>query len=501
MMLVLLGALALELVGGVAAIWLQRKPRVALRVGFGATLVGCVIGLVPVVQTLLGNSLLSFRRPWSVPYGEFYLELDALSALFLFAILGLAGVAALYGSEYLEAYQNRKPLGATIFFFNLMVAAMAVVVMARNGMLFLVAWEIMSLASYFLLTFEDEKPEVCEAGLTYLIATHLGAAFLFAMFVLAARETGSLNFDQFHLLAAASPTTSSVLFVLAVIGFGAKAGFVPFHVWLPEAHPAAPSHVSALMSGVMIKTGIYGILRLLTYLGPPPAWWGILLLIIGALSGILGILYALAQRDLKRLLAYSSVENIGVIGLGIGVGLLGQASGQLLVSAAGYAGALFHILNHALFKGLLFLGAGSVLHATTTRNMEKLGGLLKTMPRAGILFLLGSVAICALPPMNGFVSEWFIYNGMLRGGFAITGSIGLLLVFSAVGLAFIGSLALAAFSKAFAIVFLGEPRSQYARRPHDAGARMNTAMTLLAAGCILAGLYPSLVMKLILPGV
>jgi hydrogenase-4 component B len=253
------------------------------------------------------------------------------------------------------------------------------------------------------------------------------------------------------------------------------------------------------MSGAMIKTGIYGILRLLTFLGPPPAWWGILLLIIGALSGILGILYALAQSDLKRLLAYSSVENIGVIALGLGVGLLGQASGQPLVSATGYAGALFHVLNHALFKGLLFLGAGSVLHAAATRNMEKLGGLLKTMPRTGILFLLGSVAICALPPMNGFVSEWLIYNGMLRGGFILTGANSLLLVFSAVGLAFIGGLALIGFTKAFGIVFLGEPRSEQARHTHEAGWRMTSAMTVLAAGCVLFGLFPILGIKLILP--
>lgn len=500
-MTIFLGALAIMMVGGVMALLFQRQARTALTIGFGSAALGCIAGLFPAIQTLFAGDVLTFRQPWRVPYGELFLQVDALSAFFLLAIFGLAFFAAIYGYEYLQAYQERKRLGAALFFFNLLIAAMAIVVTARNGMLFLVAWEVMSLASYFLVNFEHERPEVRAAGFTYLVATHLGTAFLFAMFVLAAREAGSMSFDQFHQLATLSPGAAGALFVLAIIGFGTKAGFVPFHVWLPEAHPAAPSHVSALMSGVMIKTGIYGILRLLTFLGPPPAWWGIALMVIGALSGIVGIIFALAQRDLKRLLAYSSVENIGVIGLGLGVGLLGQTTGQPLVSVAGYAGALFHVLNHALFKGLLFLGAGSVLHATSTLDMERLGGLLKRMPRTGIAFLIGVVAICALPPLNGFASEWLIYNGMLRGGLLINGSKDLLLVFAAVGLAFIGGLVLAGFTKAFGIVFLGEPRSDHAKHAHEAGWRMRLAMTALAAGCVILGLLPMSAMFLVLPAV
>lgn len=500
-MTIFLGALAIMMVGGAAALLFQRQPRTALTIGFGSAALGCIAGQFPAMQTLFGGDALTFRQPWRVPYGELFLQVDALSAFFLIAIFGLAFFAAIYGREYLQSYQERKRLGAALFFFNLLVSAMAIVVTARNGMLFLVAWEIMSLASYFLVSFEHERSEVRAAGFTYLVATHLGTAFLFAMFVLAARETGSMNFDQFHQLAALSPTTAGALFVLAVIGFGTKAGFVPFHVWLPEAHPAAPSHVSALMSGVMIKTGIYGILRMITFFDTPPAWWGIVLLVIGAVSGILGVIFALAQHDLKRLLAYHSVENIGIIALGMGVGLLGQTTGQSLVSVAGYAGALFHVLNHAMFKGLLFFGAGSVQHATSTREMDHLGGLLKHMPRTGITFLIGAVAISGLPPLNGFASEWLIYNGMLRGGLLINGSKDLLLVFSAVALAFIGGLALACFTKAFGIVFLGEPRSDHAQHAPEAGGRMRLAMTALAAGCVIFGLLPMAAMFLVLPAV
>jgi formate hydrogenlyase subunit 3/multisubunit Na+/H+ antiporter MnhD subunit len=270
-MTIFLGALAIMVIGGGVAYFFQRQYRTALIIGFGSALLGCIAGLFPAIQTLFDGEVLTFRRPWQVPYGELFLQVDALSAFFLLAIFALAFFAAIYGHEYLQAYQERKRLGAALFFFNLLIAAMAIVVTARNGMLFLVAWEIMSLASYFLVSFEHERPEVRAAGFTYLVATHLGTAFLFAMFVLAARETSSMSFDQFHQLATISPGAAGALFVLAIIGFGTKAGFVPFHVWLPEAHPAAPSHVSALMSGVMIKTGIYGILRLLTFLGTPPA--------------------------------------------------------------------------------------------------------------------------------------------------------------------------------------------------------------------------------------
>ena len=271
----------------------------------------------PTLRVLLGGDAESIRIAWDQPHGQFHVQLDALSAFFLLPVLGLSALAAIYGSSYLFAYRHEKSLGAPWFFFNLFVAGMVMVLVARTALLFLMAWEVMSLAAYFLVTFEHEKPEVCWAGWVYLIATHLGATFLFLAFLLlgSVQEGPSVGFDRLRELPAPSAAWSGLIFVLALIGFGAKAGFVPFHVWLPEAHPAAPSHVSALMSGVMIKMGLYGMLRVLTFLGPPPLWWGMTLAILGLLTALVGIALALQQRDLKRVLAYSSIENMGLIGL------------------------------------------------------------------------------------------------------------------------------------------------------------------------------------------
>src|SRR5262249_14191397 len=263
------------------------------------------------------------------------------------------------------------------------------------------------------VTFEHEKAEVRRAGWVYLIATHLGVAFLFLTFVLLGRSAGSLEFSAFRSMPALGAGLAGLIFVLALVGFGAKAGFVPFHVWLPEAHPAAPSHVSALMSAVMIKMGVYGILRTLTFLGPPAPWWGPTLAGLGLLTGLVGIALAGQQRDVKRVLAYSSIENVGLIGLGLGVGLWGQASDRPAVAVLGLTAALLHTWNHALMKGLTFLAAGSVLHGTGTRDVEKLGGLMKRMPWTANLLLVGAVAIAALPPLNGFASKWLLYLGLM----------------------------------------------------------------------------------------
>jgi formate hydrogenlyase subunit 3/multisubunit Na+/H+ antiporter MnhD subunit len=381
----------------------------------------------------------------------------------LILIFGLSLLTAIYGDEYLAAWRGKKSLSASWFFFNLLVASMVMVVLARNAVLFLVAWELMALTSFFLVTFEDEKESVREAGWTYLVASHLGTAFLLAMFVLLGREAGSLDFNRF------APSATGVLFLLAVIGFGTKAGFMPLHVWLPEAHPAAPSHVSALMSGVMIKMGIYGLLRTLTFLGVPPAWWGWLLVGIGLASAILGVFFAVAQHDLKRLLAYSSVENIGIITVGLGIGLIGMSQGSPVLTVLGFSGALLHVINHALFKGLLFLGAGAVLHATGTRELEHLGGLAKRMPWTAATFFAGTIAISALPPFNGFVSEFLLYLAAYWAGFA----------------------------KAFGIVFLGEPRTEQAQHAHEPGLAMLVPMILLGTGCLLVGLCAPVVVRVL----
>jgi formate hydrogenlyase subunit 3/multisubunit Na+/H+ antiporter MnhD subunit len=281
---------------------------------------------------------------------------------------------------------------------------------------------------------------------------------------------------------------ASVLFLLAVVGFGTKAGFMPLHVWLPEAHPAAPSHVSALMSGVMIKTGIYGLLRAFTFLGTPPLWWGWLLIAIGLTSGVLGMLFALAQHDLKRMLAYSSVENIGIIALGLGVGLLGLSTASPLLMVLGFGGALLHVLNHAMFKGLLFLGAGAVVQRTGTHEIDELGGLLKRMPWTAAAFLVGAVAISGLPPLNGFAGEFLIFFGAFKGGMSTGGEIAVPLLVLIVALALIGGLAVAGFTRAFGIVFLGQPRSEHVGRAHEVDQTMRWPMLVLAAGCVLVGL-------------
>lgn len=481
-MVLLLLVLGILVVSGLAAFW---RPRF----GVCGVVVACLIGLIPSVRVLLGGPVESLHLAWNVPYGAFFVELDALSAFFLILIFGLSLLTAIYGDEYLAAWRGKKSLSVSWFFFNLLVASMVMVVLARNAVLFLVAWELMALTSFFLVTFEDEKESVREAGWTYLVASHLGTAFLLAMFVLLGREAGSMDFNRF------APTATGVLFLLAVIGFGTKAGFMPLHVWLPEAHPAAPSHVSALMSGVMIKMGIYGLLRTLTFLGAPPSWWGWLLVGIGLVSAVLGVFFAVAQRDLKRLLAYSSVENIGIITIGLGIGLIGMSQGSPVLTVLGFSGALLHVINHALFKGLLFLGAGAVLHAIGTRELEHLGGLAKRMPWTAATFFVGTIAISALPPFNGFVSEFLLYLAAYWAGLASGGSVAVAGLAVIAGLALVGGLVAACFAKAFGIVFLGEPRTDQVQHAHEPGWAMRLPMILLGAGCLLVGLCAPVVVR------
>lgn len=495
-MILLLIAVTIMVLGGLAALGV-RQPRLAGRLGAGGVVVGSLIGLVPAIRVLLSGSTESLYYAWNVPYGSFAVGIDPLSAFFLLPVLGISALAAVYGTEYLTPYYGKYSIGGHWFFYSLLVASMAVVLIARNAVLFLVAWELMSVASFFLVTFEHHKESVRDAGWTYLVATHLGVAFLLALFVLLGCEVGSFDFDR--ICAFGVPTSAGALFLLSVVGFGAKAGFLPLHVWLPEAHPAAPSHVSALMSGVMIKTGIYGIVRTLTFLGPPSLWWGYVLVAIGLTSGIIGVLFALAQHDLKRLLAYHSVENIGIIALGLGVAVIGTSIGSPALAVLGFCGGLLHVLNHAIFKGLLFLGAGSVFHGTGTREIDLLGGLLKKMPWTGVTFFIGAAAICGLPPLNGFVSEFLIYLGAFRGGVVNDAAVVGPLFAVIAGLALIGGLAAACFAKAFGIIFLGEPRSSYPARTHEAGWAMRLPMAVLAAGCVLIGLLGPLALRLLAP--
>ena len=490
-------ALMLNFAGGVASIALRKRSALANALGAGFCMGACAAGFAGAFALLVtGGPAPSLELSWNMSLGgSFTIASDALSSFFLLVVFGVSGICALYGVQYMAAFIGRKEPGPSWFFFNIFVASMALVCLARNALLFLFAWEVMSVSAYFLVMFNDERPEVRKAGWTFLVATQLGTVCLLALFVLLSGQSGSLNFADFENFRASGSTVVSAAFLLALVGFGIKAGLMPLHIWLPEAHPVAPSHVSAVLSGVMIKTGIYGLLRILTFLGEPQMWWGWTLVAVGLLSGVKGILLALAQRDLKRLLAYSSVENVGIITLGIGIGVMGLCAGNTVVAALAFAGGLLHVANHALFKGLLFLGAGSVRHATHTLEIDRLGGLSKNMKWTSLVFLVGSVAICGLPSLNGFVSEFLIYLAscklfpLKKTSLVITGML------SIGGLALIGGMAIVCFTKAYGIIFLGEPRTDGARAAHECGLLMRVSMIALAVACVLCGLSGPLLVR------
>ena len=487
--------IALILAGGLAAALLRRRPALADR-AFGVLVAGgCALGLVPAVAALAGRDVAEISFAMPMPGGPWAFGIDGLSAFFLLIVFGVGLASAIYGLAYLavEREGGHRPVATSHLLMAVVLAALALVVTSRAVVPFLMAWESMAVLAYFLVVFESEKADVRRAGLVYLIATHTGTLALFAMFAFWGRFAETLSFDALAAGAASLPAGGALVLCLALVGFGLKAGLVPLHFWLPEAHASAPSHVSALMSGVVIKMGIYGLLRVVSLLGAPPAWWGWLVLIVGVLSGVLGVVWALAQHDLKRLLAYHSVENIGIILLGLGVGALGMSYHLPVVAALGFAGAIVHTLNHALFKSLLFLGAGAVYRATGTRAIDRLGGLARRMPLTWVAFLVGSVAIVGLPPLNGFVSEWVVYQALLRSGAAEQGGPLRLAVLGVAGLALIGALALACFAKVDGIVFLGTSRSAEAAQAREVGKAMLGPMFALALACGAIGLTPVLV--------
>jgi hydrogenase-4 component B len=495
---VLLAAVSLQLLAGALALIFSKSPRTASALGAGGAVLGCLGALAPALRVFLSGVSESLRLEWGPAHGPFVIEIDLLSAFFLLPVLGLSGLAAVYGAGYLDAVRNAKSLGAAWLFFNAFVAGMTLVLAARTVVLFLIAWEVMSISAFMLVTFEHEQAETRRAGWVYLIAAHLGVVFLVFAFVLLGRSAGSLEFSAFHDITDRAAGWSGAIFVLALIGFGAKAGFTPFHVWLPEAHAAAPSHVSALMSGVMIKIGVYGILRVLTFLNNPAAWWGLTLAAVGLLTALIGIAMALLQRDIKRVLAYSSVENIGLIGLALGVGVWGWATHRPAAAVLGMTAAFLHVWNHALMKGLMFFAAGSVVHGAGTRDMEKLGGLMKRMPVTGALMTLGAVSIAALPPMNGFVGKWLIYMSLLQSSFAAGGNRRIAALFAIGLLALVGGLAALTFVRLIGIVLLGSPRSEAAGHAHESSTWLLAPMLLLASLCIVAAVIPQAIAGLLL---
>jgi hydrogenase-4 component B len=477
------GALA-ALLGGRSTIgrWL---------VAAGAT-AGSVAGLALGALVITSGIPLTFTSGRLLPLTGVALRLDGLGAFFLI-VVGLVGCAsAIYAFGYSAQYAGRYSLRLVGVMFNLLLSALSLQVMADNALTFLILWETMSLTAYWLVLTEHDRPGTLRAGLWYFAMMHIGFVALVAMFLVLSGSDLTTSFTSMRAgVTSLSPALRNAVFLLALFGFGSKAGIIPLHIWLPMAHPVAPSHVSAVMSGVVIKMGIYGLLRvLLDLMGGGPVWWGAVVLGAGSVSALLGVLYALMEHDLKRLLAYHSVENIGIILIGVGAGMIFHSYGLMTLAALGFISGLYHTINHASFKALLFLGAGSVLHATGTRNMEELGGLIKRMPWTSLFFLIGAVAISALPPLNGFASEWLVFQSLLGSSNIPTPEVAVLIPIAVGMLALTSGLAAACFVKAFGITFLAIPRSREAEHAHESPKSMLAGMALLALACVALGLAP-----------
>lgn len=491
--------LACYLLGGVLPLCTSR-PSLQNSLAHSSAAAGGAAGIALGLGGLFAAQPLTLSIPSNIPYLTCALRLDPLAAFFVLTISLVGLAASMYAYGYVREFTDRVSVGLLGSLLNGFLLSMTLVVLADNGFFFLIVWEVMSLLSYVLVVTEHERPGVREAGLFYLIMTHAGTAFIILTFLLFAQETGSFSFEAFRHPDQRLPEgLRSIAFFTALIGFGAKAGIVPLHVWLPYAHPAAPSHISALMSGVMIKTAIYGLIRVYFdfFEGQFPWWWGFTVLSVGALSALLGVMYALMEHDLKSLLAFSSVENVGIIMLGIGAGMIFHTYGLDELAALGLLAGLYHTINHAAFKALLFLGAGSLLFATHTRNIEQYGGLLRRMPWTGLCFLIGAVSIAALPPTNGFVSEWLIFQSLFLSVQLPTLFLKLMLPIVAAILALTGALALACFAKAFGLSFLAQPRSPQARHAVEVPVSMRIGMGFLATSCALLGLAPMLIVPLL----
>ena len=489
----LLVAATLMALSGVPGIVL-RYPVLGQRIAAFLVVIASFLGESAVIAHLSGLQGATYQIDWPLPFGPALLSIDYLSTLFLLPLFLVAGCVSVYSLAYWPA-KKKANAGKLTLFLGLFAAAMVMVVMARHGVLFLMAWEVMALSAYFLLTTEQQSFEVQRVGIVYLIATHTGTMALFVMFSLLCGTIGTFIFPAAHSLSQSVPV-ASVVILTALFGFGGKAGLMPLHFWLPGAHANAPSHVSAMMSGLMLKMGVYGILRTLSFFDGLPVWLGWLILLLGAWSAINGIALAAGQRDLKRLLACSSIENIGIIFIGIGLALVGLQLHAHYLVVCGLFGAFIHVINHALFKSLLFLGSGVLIHGTGTREIDKMGGLARRMPITSPLFLIGSLAICGLPPLNGFVGELFLYVGAITDG--VVAPMPLAAMIAPV-LALVGGLAIVTFVKLYGIIFLGTPRSDAAAHGHEATSAMTGPMILLAVGCLVAGMAPVLLLKVVTP--
>jgi hydrogenase-4 component B len=479
-------ALAVILAGGILPLLLYRHFKVMKASAVIATAIGSLLGLMALLPALQDTGPPTTTWAWQ-QFLTLTFSLDSLSVFFLIPIFLICPLAALYGFHYMDKSEEAWRIAVNYCCLSLLIVSMVLVVCADSLMTFALAWELMSLTSYFLVVHEFHKKETRAAGYLYFVFAQAGAMCIFAAFGLIFSATGSFAFDGLDQLPS---RLKLAVFILVLLGCGSKAGIFPLHIWLPHAHPAAPSHISAVMSGVMIKMGIYGIFRFYMLLGDTSLLPGQVILAVGMASGVLGVVYALGKHDLKRLLAYHSVENIGIILIGAGLGMIGVATGNATMAIFGFAGSLLHVLNHSIFKSLLFMGAGAVLQKTRTRHVDELGGLIKRMPTTGRTFLVGSISISGLPPFNGFVSEFLIYFAAFQG-LTLPGLSFLFASLAIISLAVIGGLAAACFTKVVGIVFLGEPRSASAGRASEVQASMTVPMLLLSLLCLVIGIFPA----------
>jgi len=452
------------------------------------------------IQTLRGRSYETALHGGPV-LGEIFLRADALSGWFILLMNFTMLTGLLYGRQYMRPYEN-KPADITLHYVSYVLNhfAMIGIYCVQNMLVFLCTWEIMAITAFLLVIFEHGIPGTLRAGINYLIQSHISVMLLTLAFIWVSSHTGSYDFRAIaRYTAQVHPALSLILFLCFFAGFGIKAGFVPFHTWLPYAHPAAPAHVSGIMSGVIIKLGIYGILRMLGLMELDYTLAGYIILIVSVITGVYGVMLAIIQHNVKKLLAYHSIENIGIIGIGIGLGCLGLGMHNSYLAFAGFAGALLHTLNHSLFKSLLFYAAGTVYQATHTMDIEQLGGLIKKMPRTAVVFLIASLAICGLPPFNGFISEFMIFSGLFDGITANPLSSIVVLVSALFGLVLIGGLAMLCFTKAFGVIFLGKARHLYPAPIQEAGFPRLLPQFMTAIVMLLIGLLPRLFIGLVTP--
>ena len=492
----LLAVVSLFTVGALLPLALRDPSREALA-SFVPAAVASILTVVLSASTLLSGSVFRLSSPivGALPSMSLSLYVDGVSAFFMLIIGLVATSVSIYSLGYAGSYSGKHSIKALGSLTNLFVLSMLLVTATNNVFSFLLFWELMSLASFLLVVYEHEKEANLRSGITYLVMTHIGTALITAAFLVLYFQTGSLSFDAFRSAAGQlTPFTKDLVFVLALAGFGTKAGLVPMHIWLPKAHPSAPSSVSALMSGVMLKVGIYGLVRVtLDFVVPSTpgdAWLGLLMVAAGSSSALIGVLYASVEHDIKRALAYHSVENIGIIVLGLGLSVVFMSFGLESLAALALLASMYHSLNHAVFKGLLFMGAGSVLMRAGTGDMNQMGGLVKRMPWTALFFLVGSIAIAGLPPLNGFVSEWLTMQALLSSYQVPNVVLQLSIGFASIAFALTLGLASATFVKLFGISFLSRPRSKAAEEATEAPRSMLAGMTIAGSLCVVLGVLP-----------